>query len=96
MKTWTVKINEEELRALIIHHNYRMLGAGNVDIETSARIHDLTKRLNRETPEIEGDPRPQETKSQETKQQETKPQEVKPQEVKSPEAAPKPTSLPGW
>lgn len=51
MKTWTLKIDEDELRALITYHNNRMF----VDqsIEHSSRIHDLTKRLNKDTPEIE-------------------------------------------
>lgn len=72
MKTFTLKVNEDELKALIAHHSSKQNQAcyddGNKpDIETSARIHDLTKRLNRETPEIETDPRPMEDKSTETK-----------------------------
>lgn len=61
MKTWSLKINEEELKALIDHHA-AMHGTGDYEIERSARIHDLTKRLNKETPEIETDPRPDETR----------------------------------
>ena len=51
MKTWTLKINEEEMRALITHHNNSMFG--DQSVERSARIHDLTKRLNKDTPDIE-------------------------------------------
>ncbi len=52
-------MTEDELRALIEHHALRM--SIKFDTETSERIHTLTKRLNKETPDIEGDPRPQET-----------------------------------
>lgn len=51
MKTWKLTVNEDELRALITHHLNKMFGEQSV--ERSARIHDLTKRLNKETPEIE-------------------------------------------
>lgn len=51
MKTWKLTVNEDELRALINHHVNSMFG--DTSIERSARIHDLTKRLNKETPEIE-------------------------------------------
>lgn len=64
MKTFGLRINEEELRALIDYHA-AMHGKGDYDIERSQRIHDLTKRLNKETPEIEGDPRPQEEAKEE-------------------------------
>ena len=51
MKTWKLTVNEEELRALINHHAHRMLDHWAHDIETSSRIHDLTKRLNKEVSE---------------------------------------------
>lgn len=60
MKTWKLTVNEDELRALIDYHHNSVLIQGKHDVERSARIHDLTKRLNRETPEIENDPRPKE------------------------------------
>lgn len=48
MKTWTVKINEEELRALIQHHACKMTcGDTEHNTERSGRLHDLTKRLNK-------------------------------------------------
>ena len=59
MKTWKLTVNEEELKALIWHHSHLHLHSAEPydedkpDVERSARIHDLTKRLNRETPEIE-------------------------------------------
>lgn len=62
MKTWTLKVNEEELRALIIHHANRMAhGIGltmvseALNTEVSGRIHDLTKRLNKGDAEGEKD-----------------------------------------
>ena len=55
MKTFKLTVTEDELRALIdfnlAHHQDKPT------VESSARIHDLTKRLNKETPEIENDPR---------------------------------------
>ena len=63
MKTFKLTVTEEELKALISHHAINM--HTNFDTETSERIHTLTKRLNKDTPEIEGDPRPQETRQQE-------------------------------
>lgn len=61
MKTWKLTVNEEELKALISWHNMAMMGhvtndrynAPDISPERSARIHDLTKRLNKETPDIE-------------------------------------------
>ena len=47
MKTWTLKVNEEELRALISYHAGNHELSDNPSVETSARIHDLTKRLNK-------------------------------------------------
>lgn len=51
MKTWTLKIDEDELKALIMHHVNRMFS--DQSVERSSRIHDLTKRLNKDAPEIE-------------------------------------------
>ena len=51
-KTWKLTVNEEELKALIDHHKQRSC-FNSYDVETSSRIHDLTKRLNKDTPEIE-------------------------------------------
>lgn len=52
MKTWKLTVNEEELRALIDYHAIQIgksIGMSNpiYSVETSARIHDLTKRLNK-------------------------------------------------
>ena len=57
MKTFKLTITEAELRALIDYHlsTHNVL---NYSTETSERIHTLTKRLNKDTPEIEGDPKP--------------------------------------
>ena len=57
MKTFKITVSEGELVALIYYHNRIMrdyIEVGNVPlIETSERIHNLTKRLNKDTPEIE-------------------------------------------
>ena len=68
MKTFKLTVTEEELRALIDHH-VDMHGKGDYEVERSERIHTLTKRLNRDTPEIEGtiDP-PQATAAKEEQQ----------------------------
>ena len=71
MKTFKLTVTEDELRALIRHHANSLTYSGsllpgggldysNYSTETSERIHTLTKRLNRDTPEIESDPRPNE------------------------------------
>lgn len=56
-KTWKLTVNEDELKAIIHHHALKVLTAIDnqnwPDPETSARIHDLTKRLNKAEPEIE-------------------------------------------
>jgi hypothetical protein len=74
MKTFKLTVTEDELRALIRHHANSLTYTGSINAigmdysnystETSERIHTLTKRLNKETPEIESDPRPQETTAQ--------------------------------
>ncbi len=63
MKTFKLTVTEGELLALIYHHS-RIIQNHIEDndaiypsIETSERIHALTKRLNRDIPEIENDPR---------------------------------------
>ena len=57
MKTFKITVSEGELVALIYYHNRIMrdyIEVGDVPlIETSERIHNLTKRLNKDTPEIE-------------------------------------------
>lgn len=75
MKTFKLTVTEGELIALIHHHNLIMIRDIESDTythpstESSERIHTLTKRLNKDTPEIEavgsqtigefcGDPRP--------------------------------------
>ena len=68
MKTFKLTITEDVMRALIRHHANSLTYTGaihggemdysNYSTETSERIHTLTKRLNKDTPEIEGDPRP--------------------------------------
>jgi len=67
-KSFTVKLTEEELQAVIHMHALKMATAidtgMSVNPETSARLHDLTKRLTRETPEIENDPRPKDWQNQ--------------------------------
>jgi len=50
-KTWKLTVNEEELRALINHNNNLLFQSPTPEI--SLRLHDLVKRLNKETPEIE-------------------------------------------
>jgi pyruvate-formate lyase-activating enzyme len=53
MKKFKLTVDEEELKALIRFHSANILDNDNYEIERSQRIHDLTKRLNKETPEIE-------------------------------------------
>lgn len=57
-KTWKLTVTEEELRAIISYNTNRL--AHDPTIERSARIHELTKKLNKNDPEIESDPRPTE------------------------------------
>lgn len=57
MKTFKVTLTEDELKAIIEYHAEKMVSY-DITPERSARIHDLTKRLNKDTPEIENDPRP--------------------------------------
>ena len=57
MKTFKLTVTEDELKALINHHS-RIIQNSIEDgalpsIDTSERIHNLTKRLNKDTPEIE-------------------------------------------
>lgn len=61
MKTFKIQITEEELVALIAFHTGKLRGqAENMkpSKETAERLVDLTRRLNKDTPDIEGDPRP--------------------------------------
>lgn len=51
-RKFKIQVTEDELKALIDHNLLKLQSYG-YTVETSARIHDLTKRLNRETPEIE-------------------------------------------
>lgn len=53
-KTWKITIDENELKALISFHGQMLAISGDTSTERSSRIHDLTKRLNKEDkPEIE-------------------------------------------
>ena len=54
MKTFKLTVTEEELRAIIVHHA-EYVKVGYHDNERSERIHTLTKRLNKDTPEIESE-----------------------------------------
>lgn len=74
MKTFKLTVTEGELEALIFHHSRIIQNAieneEKVSVEVSQRIHDLTKRLNKETAEIE----PIETNNTQTEAtEETKP-----------------------
>lgn len=54
-RTWTLKVSESEMNALIQHNllkHCNELDEGKATTETSMRIHDLTKRLNKETADI--------------------------------------------
>jgi hypothetical protein len=47
-RTWTLKIDENELRWLIQAHSIKhACDIHGFNVESSARIHDLTKRLNK-------------------------------------------------
>jgi hypothetical protein len=59
MKTFKLTVTQEELERIIKHHADK-IQLGYHDIETSERIHSLTKRLTKDIPEIESDPRPNE------------------------------------
>ena len=65
MKTFKLQITEEEMVALIVHHTERLRNSTydgqKPSNDIAQRIVDLTRRLNKDTPEIEGDPRPKET-----------------------------------
>lgn len=50
-KTWKLTVDEEELRALINHNNAKLFNECKPEI--SARLHDLVKRLNKDTPDVE-------------------------------------------
>lgn len=50
-KTWKVTVDEDELKALINFNTHRLYQ--NYTVDTSQRIHNLTKRLNKDEPEIE-------------------------------------------
>ena len=61
MKTFKLQITEDELVALIEYHTGRLSQeamAGRPTNDTAQRLVDLTRRLNKDMPEIEGDPRP--------------------------------------
>lgn len=47
MKTFKVTLTEQELQAVINHHRHSD-GSYQLSVETTARIHDLNKRLHRE------------------------------------------------
>jgi len=51
-RTWKITLNENELKALIEYHAIKHSVSSNFDVERSARIHDLTKRLNRKDDEV--------------------------------------------
>ena len=59
MKTWMLRVTEDELKCLINNTAGKIYS--DPTPENSARLHDLVKRLNKDTPEIDGDPRPEET-----------------------------------
>mgnify|MGYP003440998536 CR=1 FL=1 len=46
MRTFKLTVTEDELKAIIRHHTNHMAIDG-YKVDTSARIHDLTKRLNK-------------------------------------------------
>jgi hypothetical protein len=53
MKKFKLILTEHELKALIDHYHSSHWHVKNYSTETSERIHNLTKRLNKNTPEIE-------------------------------------------
>lgn len=52
-KTYGLRINEDELMALIGFHSMCIQAHESPTVEMSARLHDLIKRLNKNEPEIE-------------------------------------------
>ena len=53
MKTFKLQITEEELIALIAYNTDKLSGMAHPPLEIAQRIVDLTRRLNKDTPEIE-------------------------------------------
>lgn len=68
MKTFKLTVTEDELKALIKYHSSIMADGYHYEPDTSERLHNLVKRLNKETPEIENDPRPEVTAAKEEQQ----------------------------
>lgn len=67
MKTFKLTVTEEELTAIIQHHVWAMYGEnGEITIERSSRIHDLTKRLNKKDNEPEEASEPEKQTQPET------------------------------
>jgi hypothetical protein len=57
MKTWMLRVTEDELKCLINDTAGKIYS--DPTPENSARLHDLVKLFNKDTPEIDGDPRPE-------------------------------------
>lgn len=70
MKTYMVKLTEEELQA-VISHTLRVMAnnfGDNIPIETTKRLHDLNKILNKNF-ELSNDPRPKENSNEESSEE---------------------------
>lgn len=52
-RKFKITLDEDELKAVIEHNRIAHGASGNYDNERSARIHDLTKRLNKKDSEPE-------------------------------------------
>ncbi len=59
MKTFGLRVNEEELMALIKHHSYNIMDHQSPLPEMSERLHNLVKRLHKDTPEVEDEKQPE-------------------------------------
>lgn len=52
-RKFRLQVTEDELLALIQFHGANISNTAKPSIDTSERLHDLVKRLNKETPDIE-------------------------------------------
>lgn len=59
-RKFRLQVTEDELKALISHHANSITSGlfGAITTDISARIHDLTKRLHSDAPEISNDKEP--------------------------------------
>lgn len=58
-RKFRLQVTEEELKNLILYHACKIMNSEKeITVKRSERMHDLTKRLHKTGPEIEGNPVP--------------------------------------